>query len=151
MDPTTGTFASEDPARDGRGWYKYGGNSPINTTDRDGKEYEWINHVFHGDKQFVDRCIRAYLSGGIESLVNLIERNWHTATVAFASGKSAQVEGMVMLRILVRSLVLSHWAETEVEIGGIRYLSVESDHIRHLINGSIKADLIRTESGGTVL
>ena len=38
MDPTTGTFASEDPARDGGNWFGYVADNPICYRDKSGKE-----------------------------------------------------------------------------------------------------------------
>jgi hypothetical protein len=37
MDPVTGRFISEDPARDGLNWFVYGASNPINRVDPDGK------------------------------------------------------------------------------------------------------------------
>lgn len=37
MDPNLGRFVSEDPARDGRNWYAYCDENPVNFTDRNGK------------------------------------------------------------------------------------------------------------------
>ena len=40
MDPVTGRFLSEDPARDGANWFGYCGGDPVNAVDRDGRE-DW--------------------------------------------------------------------------------------------------------------
>ena len=37
MDPTTGTFASEDPARDGENWFGYADCRPVQHIDPDGR------------------------------------------------------------------------------------------------------------------
>ena len=36
MDPVTGRFLSEDPARDGANWFAYCGGDPVNAVDRTG-------------------------------------------------------------------------------------------------------------------
>lgn len=38
MDPATGRFVSEDPARDGANWYGYCANNPVNQVDPDGRQ-----------------------------------------------------------------------------------------------------------------
>ncbi len=40
MDPVTGRFLSEDPARDGANWFGYCGGDPVNAVDRDGRVTE---------------------------------------------------------------------------------------------------------------
>ena len=39
MDPVTGRFLSEDPARDGANWFGYCGGDPVNAVDRDGRRH----------------------------------------------------------------------------------------------------------------
>ncbi len=44
-DSSAGRFLSRDPARDGRNWYAYCGNDPVDLADEDGLEPEWVNPV----------------------------------------------------------------------------------------------------------
>ena len=45
MDPVTGTFVSEDPARQGENWFGYCGGSPVTRADRTGRTWEeWTSN-----------------------------------------------------------------------------------------------------------
>jgi RHS repeat-associated protein len=46
-DPSTGRFLTRDPIKDGRNWYGYCGNNPVNCIDADGLEP--ANLVAYGD------------------------------------------------------------------------------------------------------
>ena len=44
-DPSTGRFLTRDPAKDGRNWYAYAGNSPITRADPNGLAFETLMDV----------------------------------------------------------------------------------------------------------
>jgi len=49
MDPQTGRFVSQDPARNGQNWFAYCGGNPVGMADRTGKEGELMSTIMSSD------------------------------------------------------------------------------------------------------
>ncbi len=60
MDPVTGTFVSEDPAKQTANWYSYCGANPVNQIDGDGRIAIFVAAALLA---FIVGSVTAYLSG----------------------------------------------------------------------------------------
>ncbi len=126
MDPVTGRFVSEDPARRGTNWVAYCSNSPTCGVDRNGRDVDWINTVFNGPEWFIDG-LKSSWQEGIEQFIEFIEEHWQFAVINFAAGRSATIAGELMLRLYVNELDLAEAAEMgeEVESSSMRSMQMQ--------------------------
>ena len=69
MDPVTGTFLSEDPARDGANWFAYCGGDPVNRVDADGRRDTpiWLVIGQFGLNALATATLVAYVYSGTEA------------------------------------------------------------------------------------
>ena len=105
MDPVTGRFLSEDPARSGANWFVYASNNPPNAVDASGK-FWWL----------VAGVLLAALIGGFMSCV--LSGSWSFSTFAKGAGEALLIALTAFLPETL-PLVIPIAAAIGAAVGGI--------------------------------
>ena len=140
MDPTTGTFTSEDPARDGGGWYAYAKNSPMDLCDRDGRSAEDVS-IFA-----IETIYSCYCSGAFDVfdhdsdklLKNLTQmKNLRADVRAIIAESASMIEGLDI-------------DDPRAVLGQIKEYRMAMERIRNPIKIGSKAESARGNSASSM-
>jgi RHS repeat-associated protein len=150
MDPTTGRFISEDPAKSGANWFAYCNDNPNNSIDQTGRSLEWVNHIFTDDNygyQVWQQFQAAVESGDLSDFAYWLMDTFR-GNMSLAAGVAGTAFGRFQLLLNIESVELQALASTDAEIGVGDYMRVE--YIDGLIEGASEVGMADLETGATI-